>query len=258
MKRALLRLRARFAWIWRLGLIRRGTAFKWEVSASLGVLLLLMLALPAVGQVVDPPPPAWVPIASEGTYQGASPIVSLPVGTVFAFGLLPANGGVLCDPITVTNTPVNVVVWVSTFQATCMVGGKPPASGDGDPDPNQVKTLYVQQTTVAQSGTYTVPPSTTPISWSVPASGTTPPVIPPVIPPTTGYTIFLCLSTAPVSVTVDGGTPTAYPLPLAMVIPGTHTTLVVPGYGCGVVPQSSTVGWNYGVATAVYDTEAKN
>lgn len=28
------RLRARFAWIWRLGLIRRGTAFRWEVDCA--------------------------------------------------------------------------------------------------------------------------------------------------------------------------------------------------------------------------------
>lgn len=32
MKLFLLRLRARFAWLWRIGLIKRTTAFRWEVD----------------------------------------------------------------------------------------------------------------------------------------------------------------------------------------------------------------------------------
>lgn len=34
----LLRLRARGAWLWRIGLIRRTTAFRWEMDAGLGQL----------------------------------------------------------------------------------------------------------------------------------------------------------------------------------------------------------------------------
>ena len=32
----LLALRAKLAWTWRIGLIRRGTAFRWEMDKALG------------------------------------------------------------------------------------------------------------------------------------------------------------------------------------------------------------------------------
>ena len=32
----LLKFRAKFAWIWRLGIIKRTTAFRWEMDAALG------------------------------------------------------------------------------------------------------------------------------------------------------------------------------------------------------------------------------
>ena len=36
MKLKLLRARAWFGWLWRIGLVKRTTAFRWEVDASLG------------------------------------------------------------------------------------------------------------------------------------------------------------------------------------------------------------------------------
>lgn len=113
---------------------------------------------------IDPLPPTWAAIAPEGTYQGTSPVVSMPAGTIFTFGLT-TKGGVICDAMTATAAPV--VVWVSTFSTTCKVNGVPTA----DPDPGQIKTLYVQSSTVAQNGTYTIPPSPIVLKWSVPASG---------------------------------------------------------------------------------------
>lgn len=35
-KMFMLRLRARFAWMWRVGIIRRSTAFRWEMDSALG------------------------------------------------------------------------------------------------------------------------------------------------------------------------------------------------------------------------------
>jgi hypothetical protein len=36
MKLKLLRLRAKLAYLWRIGLIKRTTAFRWEMDAALG------------------------------------------------------------------------------------------------------------------------------------------------------------------------------------------------------------------------------
>jgi hypothetical protein len=38
MLKLVLTLRARAAWLWRLGLIRRATAFRWEIDLALGEL----------------------------------------------------------------------------------------------------------------------------------------------------------------------------------------------------------------------------
>ena len=35
-------LRARAGWLWRLGIIRRGTAFRWDMDSALGELRLLV------------------------------------------------------------------------------------------------------------------------------------------------------------------------------------------------------------------------
>lgn len=35
-KMLFLKLRSRCGWIWRLGIIRRGTAFRWDMDAMLG------------------------------------------------------------------------------------------------------------------------------------------------------------------------------------------------------------------------------
>lgn len=187
---------------------------------KLRYLIPFLLAGVALGQTVDPLPPAYVSIASEGTYQGTSPVVNLPAGTIYAFGLT-TKGGVLCDPYTVSATPaagLTVVVWVSTFSTTCTVNGKPPVDANGkptggDPDPGIVKNLYVLQTKGDQTGTYTVPPDPTVRPWTVTGYGGGT-----VIPPTTPTpTVFLCPG-SPVVFTNPDGTktqPVTLPIPTA-------------------------------------------
>jgi hypothetical protein len=142
-------------------------------------------------QAVDPLPPAYVSVASEGTYQGTSPVVNLPAGTTYTFGL---STGVMCAPYTAA-APVAVVVYVSSF-ADCKS-----SVGVGDPDPGKIKNLYVLQTKGDQTGTYTVPPDPTVKNWKVPGYGGGT-VTPPVIPPTTTQAVYTCSQ----SVTLTFGT----------------------------------------------------
>jgi hypothetical protein len=169
----------------------------------------------------------WVPIASEGQYQGTSPVVSLPVGTVYTFGLT-TKGGVICDPITIGQNPLTVVVYVSSFVKTCAVNGVLTS----DPDPGKIKTLYVEATGAQQSGTYTVPPSTTPIPWSVPVlTGT---VVPPVTPPSTTPVVYTCSQ----SVTLTfGGTPVTITNTFSAIsLSGSPVTSQTAGISCVVQP----------------------
>jgi hypothetical protein len=193
------------------------------------VLLLLVLALPTVAQTLTLDPPGWFTVASAGT---TNPSVIAPVGAVYRYwgtsGIAP-GGTTYCDPQTSTGAPIIV------RPSGCTVNG----ATVGDYAPYGNHSLEIQEQPTAFTVSVLTPGSPDPVPVTIPANGTipAPTPTPSPTPAPTGYTIFLCISTAPVSVTVDGGAPTAYPLPLAMVIPGTHTTLAVPGYGCSVVTQ---------------------
>lgn len=190
----------------------------------------------------------WVPIASEGQYQGTSPVVSLPAGTVFTFGLI-TKGGVICDAMAATAAPV--VVYVSTFPATCLVNGKPPVDANGkptggDPDPGQIKTLYVEAGNLAQNGTYTTPPSTLVVPWNVPAAGvviapscptgqtlTNGKCVPDLTPPV--YSNFSC--TQSVVITVGSALPITIPFTVPVTVLGSVPSITVTGFSCTLLGQ---------------------
>lgn len=75
---AFVKFRALFAGLWRLGLIKRTTAFRWEVSVA--VLLALIALMPVMAHAQDAAAaPAPAPLATvSGTAADPSPAVSAP------------------------------------------------------------------------------------------------------------------------------------------------------------------------------------
>jgi hypothetical protein len=144
--------------------------------------------------------PTWTKVATEGASLATAPVVQLPAGTTYRWGV----GTKWCDSVTIT-APVAMTAWnwpwnhtgPSYTTPTCTVNGQPVS----DVAPGFLKELDTQ--------------------------GSAPPPPPP--PPPTRI-IFSCIAPL-LTVTIDG-VPTPTPAPIILVVATASAS--IPGYTCSV------------------------